>query len=321
MGKYLLVIISIFAIPIFAQTISFDMEQYGVSDLDTAVWEIDSGHVIMESSRTVMFSSDRISLTNTDSIPINFGLLVEGVYDSLNNPVPWTPGYWFDVDRFTLLARFEEVPIVPDVWSRVRDYLRDHIQFASGELYGVFGPSGYNMGTDSTAYLFLQFEAPLLTSICGDLTIVVRLYTAYTTYYDSLYDPKIILIRLDMDCGDIVYSDDHLPAAFAISAYPNPFNSSVTISLDSRSESPEALSTSPPGACRVEVFDINGRRISVIPDPDRESRGTTEILDSRFHGNDKTVVWQTDASLGSGVYLVRAQIGEESASKRIVYLK
>jgi len=101
------------------------------------------------------------------------------------------------------------------------------------------------------------------------------------------------------------------PAAFAISAYPNPFNGECKIMIDDCGM----------GIGAIEIFDVNGRLIYVIPDPDRESRVATEILDSRFHGNDKSVVWQPSPSLSSGVYLVRATVGDESVSKRIVYLK
>ena len=33
------------------------------------------------------------------------------------------------------------------------------------------------------------------------------------------------------------------------------------------------------------------------------------------------IVWQPDESIGSGVYLVRAPVGDKSITKRIVYLK
>ncbi len=109
------------------------------------------------------------------------------------------------------------------------------------------------------------------------------------------------------------------PAQFAISAYPNPFNSAVTISLDFGSESPKPLST-------IEIFDVNGRRVAQLPvgeglKPSRSLTGrqtggseTTPLRNAQF-------VWQPDESLGSGVYLVRARFGEKTASMRIVYLK
>ncbi len=111
-----------------------------------------------------------------------------------------------------------------------------------------------------------------------------------------------------------IYDQIATPNRMSISAFPNPFNSAVTISLDFGSDPAERLS-------RIEIFDVNGRRISVIPDPDRESRGVAKNLDSRFHGNDRTFVWQPDETVGSGAYLIRATAGEESITKRVVYLK
>ncbi len=103
------------------------------------------------------------------------------------------------------------------------------------------------------------------------------------------------------------------PDKFAISAYPNPFNSSVTIAFDCAGVSVTPL--------RVEIYDVNGRRVFVIPYSDRESKGGTSNLDSRFHGNDKDVVWRPDASIGSGIYLVRARYLSRSITKPIIYLK
>ena len=104
------------------------------------------------------------------------------------------------------------------------------------------------------------------------------------------------------------------PDNFAISAHPNPFNSAVSVTVDcSRS----LINQTP----TVEIYDVNGRRIDVIPDPDRESRGASKNLDSRFHGNDKMFIWQPGENTGSGVYLIKAKMGERTASKRAVYLK
>jgi len=78
-----------------------------------------------------------------------------------------------------------------------------------------------------------------------------------------------------------------IPDMMVISAHPNPFNSAVMI-------------TAPAGA-EVEIFDLNGRNIA------------------KFDGG--TQVWKPEASVGSGIYLVRARAGDETVSKRIVYLK
>jgi len=97
------------------------------------------------------------------------------------------------------------------------------------------------------------------------------------------------------------------PDGYHLRTHPNPFNSAVSISA--------------PEDADIEIFDLNGRCIDVIPDSDRESGGATKNLDSRFHGNDKTVVWQPSENIGSGVYLVRATVGDGEITKRVVYLK
>jgi len=108
--------------------------------------------------------------------------------------------------------------------------------------------------------------------------------------------------------------------SFKLSAYPNPFNGAVTISLEFGSESPKALST-------IEIFDVNGRYVatpSVLSDISPLSRGRENVP---LHKGDSerseqgVFVWQPAPSLGSGVYLVRATTGDQTATKRLVYLK
>jgi len=89
-----------------------------------------------------------------------------------------------------------------------------------------------------------------------------------------------------------------LPADNKILPYPNPFNSAVSISA--------------PEGAEIEVFDVNGRRVGAWR---RHAR--TGLPPS----NPYETVWQPSPALGSGVYLVRATVGEQSTSKRIVYLK
>ncbi len=110
------------------------------------------------------------------------------------------------------------------------------------------------------------------------------------------------------------------PQSFAISAYPNPFNSSVTISLDFGSESPKPLST-------IEIFDVNGRRVVEITPPtplDRGEHGKSPLSKGDLGG---LFVWQPDESLGSGVYLIRARFGSaqqpsgQTYTKPVVYVK
>jgi len=98
------------------------------------------------------------------------------------------------------------------------------------------------------------------------------------------------------------------PTDFAISAYPNPFNSAVTI-------------TAPAGA-EIEIYDVNGRMV------DGGTVGANLVF-AHSTGDHKDrpyeCVWRPAPSLTSGVYLVRAKFSQQTASaaftKRIVYLK
>ncbi|MCD6501847.1 T9SS type A sorting domain-containing protein [bacterium] len=109
--------------------------------------------------------------------------------------------------------------------------------------------------------------------------------------------------------GAIEETDKGLkPLVYEISAYPNPFNSAVKISIDCHSREN--------GNPEIEIFDINGRLVDNIP----IARGNSAPANREY-------IWQPDQSLGSGVYLVRARFdrltdrGEESVTKRVVYLK
>ena len=130
------------------------------------------------------------------------------------------------------------------------------------------------------------------------------------------------------DEGDIIRETDIIkPLSFALSAHPNSFNSAVTITIDG---SVGAHGRAP---SRVEIFDVNGRFISEISDhgpvgaerarPARQKMSGDKITtgDAGVAPTIRQYIWQPSESIGSGVYLVRATVGDESVSKRIVYLK
>jgi len=124
------------------------------------------------------------------------------------------------------------------------------------------------------------------------------------------YDGPAFVLRVDSLGTDVPTSIEEirsLPATFDIFAYPNPFNSAVTISLSGGVGASDAR----PGQVGIEIFDISGRLVADLP--------VTNCGEPQFVPTPR--IWQPEKSLGSGVYLVRANIGENIISKRIVYLK
>ncbi len=97
------------------------------------------------------------------------------------------------------------------------------------------------------------------------------------------------------------------PENLTLSTYPNPFNSAVTISI--------AVGARP---VRIEIFDICGHLMADLPVPTCDFENQQVVP--------TPVIWQPDASVGSGVYFVRAKIDGNNGlqpivAKRVVYLK
>ena len=87
-----------------------------------------------------------------------------------------------------------------------------------------------------------------------------------------------------------------VPEQFAISVFPNPFNSSCII-------------TAPSGA-RVEIYDLQGRLIS---------KGIQSFSESQ---DKRTFIWQPDETIRSGVYIVKATMENGwQRVKRVVLIK
>lgn len=111
-------------------------------------------------------------------------------------------------------------------------------------------------------------------------------FSATTEYvYVITYKTYMFDIPISFEPGHI--NEDDLPSEMGIAIYPSPFNSACRISAPENAE--------------VEVFDIEGRKIGELPGGEQ--------------------VWKPEASVGSGIYLVRATVGEHEVTKRVVYLK
>ncbi len=117
-------------------------------------------------------------------------------------------------------------------------------------------------------------------------------------------------------------SEEALPEEISLCAYPNPFNSAVSIAVDFPSSQYWNSSD-----LKIEIFDISGRRLEAAEPLDampEESRYDSSKRRSSIKPNSAVIyVWCPEESLPSGIYLVRAVFGDSdvSQSQRILYLK
>jgi hypothetical protein len=130
------------------------------------------------------------------------------------------------------------------------------------------------------------------------------------------------IVKLSPETNGIAESP--LPEQFSINIAPNPFNSAVTIAVDGVG----AIHELP---LQIEIFDLAGHRVAQLPAGGTVGAGFTPARNDGANNNERDgarpspttreFIWQPDASIPSGVYLVRATVGDESVTKRIVYLK
>ncbi|RKZ25514.1 hypothetical protein DRQ26_05770, partial [bacterium] len=105
-----------------------------------------------------------------------------------------------------------------------------------------------------------------------------------------------------------------IPQCFGIDVYPNPFNSSVVITVETQN-----LASLP----EIAIYDVMG---NVVATPFGACaplspllRGTNEQSAS---GASRGFIWQPDENIPSGIFLVKATTQDgQTITKRIVYLK
>ncbi len=135
------------------------------------------------------------------------------------------------------------------------------------------------------------------------------------------------------------------PQTFEISTYPNPFNSAVTIAIDT------PVADGSPVPVSVEIYDVNGRRVEAVTEPDfmtprvevpvggeatvgRLAKDTSTLRQAQGTANSVSVfapltkggqggyyIWTPDESLPSGVYLIRVEQDSRTYTKPVVYVK
>ncbi|MCK5832967.1 T9SS type A sorting domain-containing protein [bacterium] len=96
------------------------------------------------------------------------------------------------------------------------------------------------------------------------------------------------------------------PDNIYLHTYPNPFNSSVKISIETQDFAP----------LQIEIFDLIGQKIEVL------YPYATSLQKKEYPGGANEIIWTPNEHVKSGIYLIRIYLDSgETALKRIVYLK
>lgn len=126
------------------------------------------------------------------------------------------------------------------------------------------------------------------------LVIVPEGETLFTTSDDFEFG-DVIVATTD---GQIPVSMDILPTKFALhNAYPNPFNPVTNLNLDLPEDSKVV----------VNIYNLRGQQIASL---------VNGLMPAGYH----TVTWRA-SNVPSGMYLVRAEVGSEVSTQKVMLLK
>ncbi|MCC6475475.1 T9SS type A sorting domain-containing protein [bacterium] len=160
------------------------------------------------------------------------------------------------------------------IHSQVRDYWQNALFDSSTRVVfdSIEVPLAY-FTTDEVVLSLVDYEGNPLNPPVAD--------TVYINAWQIAADPNDIL----------------LPSSFILSAYPNPFNSTVTIEYQ----------VPAPSLVSLDVFDLLGRKVASLLN-EQQSSGT--------HSH----IWNAD-NFSSGVYLLRLNSGTTMRTQKILLLK
>lgn len=197
-----------------------------------------------------------------------------------------------------------------DVVAAGHDHCYEH-SYADGVHYFVAGGAGaplYSVdGGPYTVYMESAYHYIEATADSEDLC------------FNTWRDDGVLIEAFCLSDFPIAVRETPKPESFNFRAWPNPFNSAITFSIDA---SVGAYCNSP---LQIEVYDVAGHLIQLLSEPDfmtpqvEVRGGIHREKPSTSSGGD--YVWQPNKSLGSGIYLVRATVGEKTATRRVIYLK
>jgi hypothetical protein len=149
----------------------------------------------------------------------------------------------------------------------------------------------------------LQFRMDADSSRYGQsIQAILALSMIFADTTGWLFDVDYCVSALCIECQTSIDDHPQMPAEISIIAYPNPFNSSVTISF--------ALPHD--GEAAVTIYDISGRKVRTV-------------ANGIFGAGAHSITWDaTDdkgAALSSGVYFYRINCGNQKVASKITLLR
>lgn len=133
---------------------------------------------------------------------------------------------------------------------------------------------------------------------------IIRYHAADYWAYGARYHLDEIRGAVDTLVTNLADAPELAPSAFLLGAAPNPFQSRTTLEF--------ANPTAHELAARVTVHDLAGRRVATLWDSPAPRGRTTVTWDGRSEGGE---------AAAAGVYVIRAQLGAVTLSRRLVRIR
>ncbi len=151
------------------------------------------------------------------------------------------------------------------------------------------------------------------TTFCDSL---VQSYTTYQYYIKSVYEqgfsPPSEVIEITTDSISV---DNEIPITLSLSAHPNPFSTSTTISYTGKQNLHNPS--------QIKIYNIKGqlvKEINSFPDPSLSGRNGMKtglgMIEAVWDGKD-----ESGREVKSGVYFCTFQNGEKQAVTKLVLLR
>ena len=181
----------------------------------------------------------------------------------------------------------------------------------------LWGPGNINLDplfADTMCHL--SNSSPCINSGITSLYMPCFDRTIYADSFDFDNDPRPMYGGWDIGADEFdtssVFVQEYTtqkPDDFVLLLIPNPFNSSCAI-------------TAPAGA-DVKIYDLRGNIVGAGPRPalDNHSGNERAGLEPAPTNGTRTFIWTPDKSTPSGIYLIKATIGDRTITKRTILMK